>query len=173
MSAIRLARGYSGRDKIIKFDGCYHGHADFLLVAAGSGLATFGTPDSKGVTDANVKDTIVLPFNDIHSLEECLKKQSKDIAAIIMEPVPCNNGLVLPNDGYLSNVRELCNKYDVLLIFDEVINGFRLSLGGAQEYYNVDADLTTLGKIIGGGLPVGAYGGRKEIMDSISPDGPV
>jgi glutamate-1-semialdehyde 2,1-aminomutase len=173
MSAIRLARGYSGRDKIIKFDGCYHGHADFLLVAAGSGLATFGTPDSKGVTAANAKDTIVLPFNDTISLEECLKKQSKDIAAIIIEPVPCNNGLVLPNDGYLSNVRELCNKYDVLLIFDEVINGFRLSRGGAQEYYNVDADLTTLGKIIGGGLPVGAYGGRKEIMDNISPDGPV
>jgi glutamate-1-semialdehyde 2,1-aminomutase len=173
MSAIRLARGYSGRDKIIKFDGCYHGHADFLLVAAGSGLATFGTPDSKGVTAANAKDTIVLPFNDTISLEECLKKQSKDIAAIIIEPVPCNNGLVLPNDGYLSNVRELCDKYDVLLIFDEVINGFRLSRGGAQEYYNVDADLTTLGKIIGGGLPVGAYGGRKEIMDNISPDGPV
>jgi glutamate-1-semialdehyde 2,1-aminomutase len=173
MSAIRLARGYSGRDKIIKFDGCYHGHADFLLVAAGSGLATFGTPDSKGVTDANAKDTIVLPFNDIVSLEECLKKRGREIAALIIEPVPCNNGLVQPNENYLSNVRELCNTYDVILIFDEVINGFRLARGGAQEYFQVDADLTTLGKIIGGGLPVGAYGGRKEIMDNISPDGPV
>jgi glutamate-1-semialdehyde 2,1-aminomutase len=173
MSAIRLARGYTGRNKIIKFDGCYHGHADFLLVAAGSGLATFGTPDSEGVTVANAKDTIVLSFNDISRLEDCLKKESKDIAAIIMEPVPCNNGLVLPRDGYLDGVRELCNKFGVLLIFDEVINGFRLSQGGAQEYFKVRADLTTLGKIIGGGLPVGAYGGRKEIMDNISPDGPV
>jgi glutamate-1-semialdehyde 2,1-aminomutase len=173
MSAIRLARGYTGRSKIVKFDGCYHGHADFLLVAAGSGMATFGTPDSEGVTEANAKDTIVLPFNEIKPLEECLKKESTDIAAIIMEPVPCNNGLVLPRDGYLDGVRELCNKYDILLIFDEVINGFRLSRGGAQEYFKVKADLTTLGKIIGGGLPVGAYGGRKEIMAKISPDGPV
>ncbi len=173
MSAVRLARGYTGRDKIIKFDGCYHGHADFLLVAAGSGLATFGIPDSKGVTSANAKDTLVLPFNDINTLNECMKKNADHIAAVIMEPVPCNNGLVLPLDGYLEEVRRLCTQYDILLIFDEVINGFRLSPGGAQEYFNVHADLTTLGKIIGGGLPVGAYGGRKDIMDQISPDGPV
>lgn len=173
MSAIRLARGYTGRNKIIKFDGCYHGHADFLLVAAGSGMATFGTPDSAGVTEANAKDTLVLPFNDIEKLKQCLEKESKDIAGIILEPVPCNNGLVLPLDGYLEQMRELCNHYDVLLIFDEVINGFRLAKGGAQEYYKVKADLTTLGKIIGGGLPVGAYGGRNDIMDKISPDGPV
>lgn len=173
MSAIRLARGFTGRDKIIKFDGCYHGHADFLLVAAGSGLATFGTPDSAGVTKANARDTIVLPFNDIKPLEECLEKEGKDIAAIIMEPVPCNNGLVIPAEGYLNKVRELCNQYGVLFILDEVITGFRLSLGGAQEYFNVKADITTLGKIIGGGLPVGAYGGRREIMEKVSPDGPV
>ncbi len=173
MSAIRLARGYTGRNKIIKFDGCYHGHADFLLVAAGSGMATFGTPDSAGVTEANAKDTLVLPFNDIEKLKQCLEKESKDIAGIILEPVPCNNGLVLPLDGYLEQMRDLCNHYDVLLIFDEVINGFRLAKGGAQEYYKVKADLTTLGKIIGGGLPVGAYGGRNDIMDKISPDGPV
>ncbi len=173
MSAIRLARGYTGRNKIIKFDGCYHGHADFLLVAAGSGMATFGTPDSAGVTKANAQDTLVLPFNDLNELEKCLKKECEDIAAIIMEPVPCNNGLVLPNDDYLKGVRELCDRHDVLLIFDEVINGFRLSKGGAQEYYKVKPDLTTLGKIIGGGLPVGAYGGPGEIMDKVSPDGPV
>ena len=173
MSAIRLARGYTGRNKIIKFDGCYHGHADFLLVAAGSGMATFGTPDSAGVTKANAKDTLVLPFNDIEKLKQCLEKESKDIAGIILEPVPCNNGLVLPLDGYLEQMRDLCNHYDVLLIFDEVINGFRLAKGGAQKYYRVKADLTTLGKIIGGGLPVGAYGGRNDIMDKISPDGPV
>lgn len=173
MSAIRLARGYTGRDKFIKFDGCYHGHADFLLVAAGSGLATFGTPDSDGVTGANAKDTIILPFNDIQSIEECLKKEGKDIAAIIMEPVPCNNGLVIPGNGYLHAVRELCDKYGVLLILDEVITGFRLAPGGAQEYFKVKGDITTLGKIIGGGLPVGAYGGKREIMEKISPDGPV
>jgi glutamate-1-semialdehyde 2,1-aminomutase len=173
MSAIRLARGYTGRDKFIKFDGCYHGHADFLLVAAGSGMATFGTPDSAGVTKANAKDTIVLPFNDIKSLKECLEKEGKDIAAIIMEPVPCNNGLVIPGDVYLNDVRELCDLYGILLILDEVITGFRLSLGGAQEYFKVKADITTLGKIIGGGLPVGAYGGRGDIMEKVSPDGPV
>ncbi len=173
MSAIRLARGFTGRDKIIKFDGCYHGHADFLLVAAGSGLATFGTPDSAGVTEANAKDTIVLPFNDIDCVEDCLKKDGENIAAVILEPVPCNNGLVLPKENYLKKLSVLCKTYNVVLIFDEVINGFRLAKGGAQEYYNVKADLTTLGKIIGGGLPVGAYGGRKDIMEKISPDGPV
>jgi glutamate-1-semialdehyde 2,1-aminomutase len=173
MSAIRLARGYTGRDRFIKFDGCYHGHADHLLVAAGSGLATLGTPDSAGVTAANAKDTVVLPYNDLPALERCLEEQGDDIAAIIMEPVPCNYGLIIPGEGYLKGVRELCDKYRVILIFDEVITGFRLSSGGAQSLFGVKADLTTLGKIIGGGLPVGAYGGRADIMDKIAPDGPV
>ena len=173
MSAIRLARGYTKRNKFIKFDGCYHGHADYLLVAAGSGLATLGTPDSAGVTADNAKDTIVLPFNDIDAVQKCLEKDGKDIAAIILEPVPCNYGLILPEPGYLQTLRELCDKYKVVLIFDEVITGFRLSSGGTQKYYGVKADLTTLGKIIGGGLPVGAYGGRADIMNCIAPDGPV
>ncbi len=173
MSAIRLARGFTGRDKIIKFDGCYHGHADFLLVAAGSGLATFGTPDSAGVTKDNAKDTLIVPFNDIKKLEDTLLKEGMNTAALILEPVPCNYGLILPGEGYLAKVRELCTRYGIVLIFDEVINGFRLALGGAQEYYGIKADLTALGKIIGGGLPVGAYGGRKEIMDKVAPDGPV
>jgi glutamate-1-semialdehyde 2,1-aminomutase len=173
MSAIRLARGFTGRDKFIKFDGCYHGHADFLLVASGSGLATFGTPDSAGVTDGNARDTVVVPYNDVVALEEVLKKEADTISAIIMEPVPCNYGLVLPEKAYLQKVRKLCDRYGVLLIFDEVINGFRLALGGAQEYFGIQADLTTLGKIIGGGLPVGAYGGKKEIMKKIAPEGPV
>jgi glutamate-1-semialdehyde 2,1-aminomutase len=173
MSAIRLARGFTGKDKFIKFDGCYHGHADFLLVASGSGLATFGTPDSAGVTDGNARDTVVVPYNDVEALEEVLKQEADTIAAIIMEPVPCNYGLIMPEKEYLQKVRKLCDRYGVLLIFDEVINGFRLALGGAQEYFGVQADLTTLGKIIGGGLPVGAYGGKKEIMEKIAPEGPV
>ncbi len=173
MSAVRLARGFTGRDKIIKFDGCYHGHVDHLLVAAGSGLATFGTPDSAGVTAGNAKDTIVLPFNDIEIIKETLEKDHRNIAAIILEPVPCNYGLIPPKEGFLKSLRELCDRWDVLLIFDEVITGFRLSRGGAQEYYNVRADITTLGKIIGGGLPVGAYGASREIMSRISPLGPV
>ena len=133
MSAIRLARGFTGRDKFIKFDGCYHGHADFLLVASGSGLATFGTPDSAGVTDGNARDTVVVPYNDVVALEEILKQEADTIAAIIMEPVPCNYGLILPEKEYLQKVRKLCDHYGVLLIFDEVINGFRLALGGAQK----------------------------------------
>jgi len=173
MSAIRLARGYTGRDRFIKFDGCYHGHADHLLVAAGSGLATLGTPDSAGVTEANAKDTVVIPYNDIDALRSCLENDGETIAAIIMEPVPCNYGLILPKENYLQEVRSLCDKYGIVLIFDEVITGFRLSKGGAQEYYGIDADITTLGKVIGGGLPVGAYGGRRDIMDKIAPDGPV
>lgn len=173
MSAIRLARGFTGRDKIVKLDGCYHGHADFMLVAAGSGLATFGTPDSAGVTKGNAQDTLVVPYNDLTSLETLLAKEGQSIAAVILEPVPCNYGLILPSPGYLKGVRELCTKHGVLLIFDEVITGFRLAPGGAQEYYGITPDLTTLGKIIGGGLPVGAYGGRKEIMAKISPEGPV
>jgi glutamate-1-semialdehyde 2,1-aminomutase len=173
MSAIRLARGYSGKNKIIKFDGCYHGHADYLLVAGGSGLATFGTPDSAGVTKDNAKDTIVVPYNDLNLLEQTLKIEHNKIAAIIMEPVPCNYGLIPPKENYLREVRNLCCKYNVLLIFDEVITGFRLSRGGAQEYFGVKPDITALGKIIGGGLPVGAYGASKEIMAKIAPEGPV
>ncbi len=173
MSAIRLARGFTGRDKIVKLDGCYHGHADFLLVAAGSGLATFGTPDSAGVTEGNAKDTLVVPYNDLEALSEVLRKETGNVAALILEPVPCNYGLILPSEGYLRGVRELCDRYGVLLIFDEVISGFRLAKGGAQEYFGITPDLTTLGKILGGGLPVGAYGGRKDIMAKIAPDGPV
>ncbi|MDR3237090.1 MAG: glutamate-1-semialdehyde 2,1-aminomutase [Spirochaetia bacterium] len=173
MSAIRLARGFTGRDKIVKFEGCYHGHADHLLVAAGSGLATFGTPDSAGVTAGNAKDTIPLPYNNVEALKSYLEKEGKNTAAVIIEPVPCNYGLILPEDGYLAQVRELCDRYGIALIFDEVITGFRLSPGGAQKYFGVKADLTALGKIIGGGLPVGAYGGRADIMDMVAPDGPV
>jgi glutamate-1-semialdehyde 2,1-aminomutase len=173
MTAIRLARGFTGKDKIVKLDGCYHGHADFLLVAAGSGLASFGIPDSAGVTEGNAKDTLIVPYNDISALETLFEKNSGTIAALILEPVPCNYGLILPEEGYLSRVRELCDRYDVLLIFDEVITGFRLSKGGAQGYYNVMPDITTLGKIIGGGLPVGAYGGRSDIMAKVAPEGGV
>jgi len=173
MSAIRLARGYTGKEKLIKFDGCYHGHADYLLVAGGSGLATFGVPDSAGVNKDNVKDTIVLPFNDLNVIDDILKKEHANTAAIILEPVPCNYGLIPPEEGYLRGVRDLCDKYNILLIFDEVITGFRLSRGGAQEYFGVKPDITTLGKIIGGGLPVGAYGASKKIMTTVAPDGPV
>ena len=173
MSAIRLARGFTKRDKIVKFEGCYHGHADFLLVAAGSGLATLAIPDSAGVTALNAKDTVPLPYNNIDALSAYLEKEGRNTAAIIMEPVPCNYGLILPEEGYLAEVRKLCDKYGVLLIFDEVITGFRLSYGGAQKHFGVKADITTLGKIIGGGLPVGAYGGRADIMDTVAPDGPV
>ncbi len=183
MSAVRLARGYTGKNRIIKFDGCYHGHSDHLLVAGGSGLATFGTPDSAGVTAENAHDTIVLPFNDLDAIEEAMKKNRDSLAAVIMEPVPCNYWLIPPFEsgsfdastgrGYLEGVRGLCDTYGVLLIFDEVITGFRLARGGAQERYGVRADITTLGKIIGGGLPVGAYGASKKIMACVAPDGPV
>ncbi len=173
MSAVRLARGYTGRDRIIKFDGCYHGHADYLLVAAGSGLATLGAPDSAGVTKNNASDTIVLPFNDPQRLEDALKKEQGMVAAIILEPVPCNYGLILPEKGYLEEARRLCDRFEVLLIFDEVITGFRLAPGGAQAYYNVLPDITTLGKIIGGGLPVGAYGAGADIMSRVAPEGAV
>jgi glutamate-1-semialdehyde 2,1-aminomutase len=207
MSAVRLARGRTGKQKIIKFDGCYHGHADHMLVAGGSGLATFGTPDSAGVTPGCARDTLVAPFNDLDTLEELMKREGGDLAAVIIEPVPCNYGLIPPFEdhdhaarpgflhgvrslcdahgppfedhdhaarpGFLLGVRSLCDAHGVLLIFDEVITGFRLSRGGAQERYGVRADITTLGKIIGGGLPVGAYGASKEIMSAVAPDGPV
>jgi len=172
MSAIRLARGFTGNSKIIKFDGCYHGHADYLLVAAGSGLATFGMPDSAGVTKGNAKDTIVIPYNDVDALHQVLS-HNDDIACCIIEPVCCNYGLILPEGDYLQKVRELCTRYHVLLIFDEVITGFRLARGGAQERFGVKADITTLGKIAGGGLPVGVYGASHEIMSKVAPDGPV
>jgi glutamate-1-semialdehyde 2,1-aminomutase len=173
MSAIRVARGFTGRDKIIKMEGCYHGHGDSFLIAAGSGALTFGTPDSPGVTSGTAKDTLIAPFNNRDAIQKLIDQNPNEIAAVIVEPVVGNMGCVPPNDGYLKNLRELCTKYGIVLIFDEVMTGFRLALGGAQEMYGVQADLTTLGKIIGGGLPVGAYGGRKEIMDRVSPVGPV
>jgi len=173
MSAIRLARGITGRDLIVKFDGCYHGHADTLLVEAGSGVATLGIPGSPGVPDAFAAYTISLPFNDLDAVEKVMAERGADVACIIVEPVAGNMGLVLPEDGYLAGLRAASEKAGSLLIFDEVITGFRVSLGGAQAHYGVMPDLTTLGKIIGGGMPVGAYGGRKELMDRIAPDGPI
>ncbi len=173
MSAVRLARGYTGRKKIIKFNGCYHGHADSFLVKAGSGVATLGIPGSPGVPEEIVKNTVAVPFNDKKILQEVLDKEGDDIACIIVEPVPANMGVVLPDDDFLPFLREITEERGIVLIFDEVITGFRLSLGGAQDYFDIMPDLTCLGKIIGGGLPVGAYGGRSEIMDHIAPDGPV
>lgn len=173
MSAIRLARAYTKKNKIIKFKGCYHGHGDMLLSDAGSGVATLGIPGSPGVTENVARDTITASFNDIKELEEIFEAYPYDIACIIIEPVTGNMGVVMPLDGYLQQVRELCDKYDTLLIFDEVMTGFRVAFGGAQSVYNVKPDLTCLGKIIGGGLPVGAYGGKKEIMQMIAPAGNV
>ncbi len=173
MSGIRLARGYTGKNKIVKFDGCYHGHSDSLLVKAGSGLATFGESSSAGVPKSVAEDTIVLPLNDIKALEECFKKYSDDLACVLLEPIPANNGLLLQEKSYLVQLREMCTKHNVLLFFDEVISGFRVAFSGAAEYYNIAPDIVSYGKIIGGGMPVGAYGGKAEIMKSISPDGPV
>lgn len=173
MSAIRVARGFTGRDKIIKMEGCYHGHGDSFLIAAGSGALTFGTPDSPGVTKGTAKDTLIAPFNDLHVVENLIDQNKEEIAAVILEPVVGNMGCVLPVPEYLSGLRSLCDKHGIVLIFDEVMTGFRLAHGGAQEMFGVTPDMTTLGKIIGGGLPVGAYGGKKEIMDCISPVGPV
>src|SRR5688500_3676330 len=173
MSAIRVARGYTGRDKIIKMEGCYHGHGDSFLIAAGSGVMTFGTPDSPGVTKGTAQDTLTAPFNDLDAVSRLIKKNPKDIAAVILEPVVGNMGCVAPQPGYLQGLRDLCTKHGILLILDEVMTGFRLAPGGAQEIYRIKPDLTTLGKIIGGGLPVGAYGGRREIMDFVSPAGPI
>ena len=173
MSAIRLARGYTGRDKIIKFDGCYHGHGDSFLIAAGSGAVTMGSPDSPGVTKGTANDTLIAGFNDLDSVEVLFQHNPEEIAAVIVEPVAGNMGCVPPMKGFLDGLKDLCRTHGALLIFDEVMTGFRLSPGGAQELYDVMPDLTTLGKIIGGGFPVGAYGGKKEIMDTISPSGPV
>ncbi len=173
MSAIRLARGYTGRDKIIKFDGCYHGHGDAFLIAAGSGATTMGTPDSPGITKATAKDTLIAQFNDLDSVYSLVEANKGKVAAIILEPVAGNMGCVLPKEGFLQALREICNEQKIILIFDEVMTGFRLSRGGAQELFGVLPDITTLGKIIGGGMPVGAYGGKKEIMDFVSPAGPV
>ena len=173
MSALRLARGFTGRSKIVKFVGCYHGHSDSLLVDAGSGLATFGVPSSPGVTDGVAKDTITVPFNDTDAITRVMTEYGKDIACIIVEPVAGNMGCVLPENGYLDTLRALTEKHGALLIFDEVMCGFRASLGGAQAAYGITPDLTCLGKIIGGGLPCAAYGGRRDIMEQIAPAGPV
>jgi glutamate-1-semialdehyde 2,1-aminomutase len=173
MSALRLARGATGRAKIVKFEGCYHGHGDSLLVKAGSGVATLGLPDSPGVTSAVALNTITAPFNDTAALEQVFDRHGRDIAAVIIEPVVGNMGCVAPHETYLQDVREITRKHRALLIFDEVMTGFRLARGGAQELYNVAPDITTLGKIIGGGLPVGAYGGSRDLMNLIAPAGPV
>jgi glutamate-1-semialdehyde 2,1-aminomutase len=173
MSCIRLARAFTGRDRIIKFDGCYHGHVDGLLVKTGSGALTHGRPDSAGVPQAFADLTISLPFNNAGLVREAFAENTEKIAAVIVEPIPANAGLYLPSDDFLSMLRKECTVNDALLIFDEVITGFRVARGGAQEIYGVKPDLTALGKVIGGGLPVGAFGGRAEIMDQLSPDGPV
>lgn len=173
MSAIRLARGYTGRDKVVKFEGCYHGHVDYLLVKAGSGATTFGFPDSAGVPQDFTRNTILLPYNDIPAMQRVVRENHPEIAAVIIEPVAGNMGVVLPRNGFLQKLREITEEYGIVLIFDEVITGFRISYGGAQQYFRVIPDLTCLGKIIGGGFPVGAYGGKEEIMDCLSPLGPV
>ena len=173
MSAIRLARGYTNKEKIIKFSGNYHGHGDSFLIKAGSGAVTLGLPDSPGVTKNIAKDTLIANFNNIESVEKLFNDNNKNIAAVIVEPIAGNMGLVKPQKTFLQELRNLCNKFKSVLIFDEVMTGFRVAAGGAQELYGVHPDLTTLGKIIGGGLPVGAYGGKKEIMNLLAPEGPV
>lgn len=173
MSAVRLARGYTKRDKIIKFSGCYHGHSDSFLIAAGSGLSTFGVPNSPGVTEGTAKDTLLAKFNDIENVKALFEANKNEIAAIIIEPVPGNMGCIPPKASFLSSLRTLCDENGTLLIFDEVMTGFRLAKGGAQELYEVQADIACFGKVIGGGLPVGAFAGREEIMNYLSPMGPV
>lgn len=173
MSAIRVARGYTGRDKIVKFRGCYHGHSDGLLVKAGSGALTQAVPDSLGVPADYTKNTLVAEYNDINSVKQLFEQYGKEIATVVVEPVAANMGVVPPKQGFLEKLREITKQYGALLIFDEVITGFRLSLGGAQEYYGIIPDLTTLGKIIGGGMPMAAYGGRREIMEKVAPLGGV
>ena len=173
MSCIRLARGFTGRDRIVKFDGCYHGHVDALLVAAGSGALTNGKPDSAGIPGSYAGLTSVLPYNDVAALEELFEQRGHEIAAIIVESYPANAGLILPKPGYLQTLRDISKKHGALLIFDEVMTGFRLAKGGVQEIEGLTPDLTAMGKVIGGGLPVGAFGGRADIMDMLAPDGPV
>ena len=173
MSAIRLARGYTGRDKILKFEGCYHGHADSLLVKAGSGALTMGVPNSPGIPEDFAKHTLTVSYNNIEQVKEIFAKYADEIACIIVEPVAGNMNCIPPVEGFLEGLREVCDQYNSVLIFDEVMTGFRVALGGAQAHYNIKPDLTTLGKVIGGGMPVGAFGGKKEIMDFIAPVGPV
>ncbi|MEM7549726.1 MAG: glutamate-1-semialdehyde 2,1-aminomutase [Bacteroidota bacterium] len=173
MSAVRLARGFTGKDKFIKIEGCYHGHGDSFLIAAGSGAVTMGEPDSPGVTRGTALDTLLAPYNDLKAIEALVEANPDAIAALIVEPVAGNMGCVLPEDGYLEGLRSICDRENIVLIFDEVMTGFRLSKSGAQGIFDVSPDMTTLGKIIGGGMPVGAYGGKKEIMDFVSPAGPV
>ncbi|HKQ30577.1 MAG TPA: glutamate-1-semialdehyde 2,1-aminomutase, partial [Burkholderiales bacterium] len=173
MSAIRLARGFTGRDKIVKFEGCYHGHADSLLVKAGSGALTLGVPTSPGVPSYLAQQTLTLSYNDIAQVRATFEQHGRDIACVIVEPVAGNMNCVPPVDGFLQGLRTLCNQYGVVLIFDEVMTGFRVALGGAQALYRIKPDLTTLGKVLGGGLPVGAFGGRADIMNRVAPEGPV
>tara|TARA_B100000282_G_scaffold236534_1_gene179027 strand:+ start:3497 stop:4774 length:1278 start_codon:yes stop_codon:yes gene_type:complete len=173
MSCIRLARGFTGRSKIIKFAGCYHGHVDSLLVKAGSGALTFGNPDSAGIPESFARETIVLPYNDLSVVKNALSQNDNQVAAIIVEPYPANCGFILPKDGYLEGLRKICSENKVILIFDEVMTGFRISLGGVQQRTGITPDLTAMGKIIGGGLPVGAFGGKSDIMDYLAPLGPV
>jgi len=173
MSALRLARGYTGRNKIVKFEGCYHGHADFLLIKAGSGALTLGVPSSPGVPASTAANTITAPYNDLDTVEKIFAQEGEEIAAVIVEPVAGNMGVVPPREGFLEGLREITRRYGSLLIFDEVMTGFRLAYGGAQELYRIEPDLTCLGKVIGGGLPVGAYGGKREIMEQVAPAGPV
>lgn len=173
MTALRLARAYTGRHKIVKFEGCYHGHADMLLVQAGSGVATLGLPDSPGVPPGATQDTLTAPFNDLDAVKDLFERFPEEIAAVIIEPVAGNMGVVPPADGFLAGLRELTSVHGTLLVFDEVMTGFRVALGGAQELYSIDPDLTTLGKVIGGGLPVGAYAGKQQIMETVAPAGPM
>jgi glutamate-1-semialdehyde 2,1-aminomutase len=173
MSAIRVARGFTGKKKILKFEGCYHGAHDCVLVKAGSGATTFGVPDSLGIPEETTRNTIVIPYNDAEKFDETVRKEKGNLAAVIVEPVLGNIGVVLPEAGFLETLRELTEKYGIVLIFDEVITGFRLALGGAQEYYGIRPDMTTLGKILGGGFPIAAYAGEKEIMKMMAPSGKV
>lgn len=173
MSAVRLARGFTGKEKIIKFAGCYHGHSDSFLIQAGSGAVTFGTPNSPGVTQGTAKDTLLATYNNLESVQQLLEANQDEIACLIVEPVAGNMGCIPPKEGFLQGIRKLCDQHEVLLIFDEVMTGFRLALGGVQELLGVKADIVTFGKVIGGGLPVGAFAARKEIMDYLAPVGPV